>query len=103
MHIGQSKIAAGVAVGQTLVIEAKQSQHRRVQVVNRDWLLDGLEAELVGGSVNLSATHSAAGQPAGETVMVVIAAVERRQLGDGCAAELATPIGSAFHRTSRAA
>lgn len=33
MDVGQSEIAAGVAVGETFVIEAHQVEHRCVQIV----------------------------------------------------------------------
>ena len=36
MHVGQAEVAAGVAVGQLLVVEAQQVQDRRVQVVDVD-------------------------------------------------------------------
>ena len=48
------KVAAGVAIGELLVIEAQQVQHRGVQVVNVDLLLDGLKAEVVGGAVDIA-------------------------------------------------
>jgi len=48
VHIGQPEIAAGVAVGELLVVEPEQVQDRRVQVVDVDRVLDRLEPELVG-------------------------------------------------------
>ena len=36
MHVGQAEVAAGVAVGETLVVEAQQVQDRGVQVVDVD-------------------------------------------------------------------
>ena len=51
VHVGQAEVAAGVAVGQLLVVEAEQVQHRRVQVVDVDLVLDRREAELVGRAV----------------------------------------------------
>ena len=55
MNVGQPEVAAGVAVGELLVVEAEQVQNRRVQVVNVDFVLDGSKAELVGGAVNVAA------------------------------------------------
>ena len=40
-----------VAEGEALVIQAQQVQHGGVQVVHVDFVLDGVVAELVGGSV----------------------------------------------------
>ena len=54
MHIGQAEIAAGVAVGELLVIEAQQVQDRGVQVVDVDRVFDGLEAEFVGRAVDVA-------------------------------------------------
>src|SRR3954469_23036763 len=51
VHVGQAEVAAGVAVGELLVVEAHQVQDRRVQVVDVDRVLLRLEAELVGRAV----------------------------------------------------
>src|SRR6516225_2657815 len=51
MHIGQPKTAAIVLISQALVIKAKEVQHRRVEIVNADSILDGAVAELVGRAV----------------------------------------------------
>ena len=51
-HVGQAVVAAGVAVGQPLVVEAQQVQDRRVQVVDVDLVLDRVPAELVGRAVD---------------------------------------------------
>ena len=55
VHVGQAEVAAGVAVGELLVVEAEQVQDRGVQVVDVDAVFDGLEAELVGGAVDVAA------------------------------------------------
>ena len=57
MHVGQTKIAAGIAVGQLQVIEAQQVQHRGVQVVQVDFVFDGVVA-VVGHAVAESAVCS---------------------------------------------
>jgi len=57
------------------VVEAQKVEDRGVQVVDVDRFLDGLEAELVGGAMNVAALHAAACQPGGEAVVVVVAAV----------------------------
>ena len=53
--VGQAEVAAGVAVGELRVVEAQQVQDRGVQIVDVNSVLDGLEAELVGGAVDLPA------------------------------------------------
>ena len=54
VDVGQPEITPRVAVGQALVVEAHQSQQRRVQVVHVDGVIDGLEAELVGRAVDVA-------------------------------------------------
>src|SRR5207249_4185647 len=54
-------------------------------------ILHGCKAELVGGAVDLSSFDAAARQPHAKAVMVVIAAGKGGQLGNGGAAEFATP------------
>ena len=76
VYVGQAEVAAGVAVGEPLVVEAQQVQHRGVQVVNVNGVFDRREAEFVGGAVDRAPFHAASRQPAGEAVMVVVAAVE---------------------------
>src|SRR4051812_29889815 len=49
--VGQAEVAAGVAVGQFLVVQAEQIKNRSVEVVNVDLVLDGPEAEVVGRAV----------------------------------------------------
>ena len=66
----------------------QQVQHRGVQVVDVDDVLDGVVAELVGGAVGDAALDAAAGQPHREALDVVVAAVA---LGHRRAAELAAP------------
>ena len=48
VDVGQAEVAAGVAVGQPLVVEAEQVQDRGVQVVDVDLVLDGVVAVVVG-------------------------------------------------------
>ena len=55
VDVGQPEVAAGVAVGELLVVEAQQMEDRGVQVVDVDLVLDGLEAELVGGAMDVAA------------------------------------------------
>src|SRR5262249_21145458 len=70
--IGQAEIATVVAVRQLLMIQADQMQDGRVQVVDADAVLDGLEADLVSRAVMDAALHSAAGHPDGERMRVVV-------------------------------
>src|SRR5262249_40644326 len=89
VDVSQTVVAAGVAVGQALVIDAQEMQDRGVEVVDMDLVLDGVPAEFVGGPVCEPAAHAAAGHPHREAVGVMVAAVPL--LGDRTAAELASP------------
>ena len=51
MDVSQSEIAAGVAIGQSLVVEAKQLQNRGVQVVEMHFVHDRIIAVVVGRAV----------------------------------------------------
>src|SRR5262245_46931229 len=75
VDVGETEVAAGVTEGEFFVIETEQRQNRRVQVVHVDIVLDGLETEFVRGAIHATAAHTAAGQPHGEAIMIVIAAV----------------------------
>src|SRR5690349_256024 len=76
MDIGQAEVPARMPVRQLLVVEPQEPEDGGVQVVDVDLVFDRLEAELVGRAVHLAALHAAAGQPHGETVVVVVAAVQ---------------------------
>src|SRR6187401_3188153 len=54
-HVGEAEVAAAVAVGQALVVDAHEVQNRRVQVVDVDLVLDGVPAEVVGGPIGEAA------------------------------------------------
>src|SRR6266487_2082958 len=90
-HIGESEVPSGVAISQTLVVEAQKVQNRRVQVVDVHRILRGPEAKFVGRAIHRAALHAATSEPHAEAVVIVVAAAQRRQLGDGRAAELAAP------------
>src|SRR5687767_14890924 len=72
--VGEAEVAAGVAVGEFLVVEAEEVENGRVQVVDMDGILGGFETELVGGAVDGAAFDAAAGEPNGKAVGIVIAA-----------------------------
>src|SRR6266542_4234018 len=71
-HVGQAEVAALEAVDQLRVVDAEQIEHRGVQVVDVDRVLDRGVAELVGGAVGQPAFDPAAGQPEGKTLDVVV-------------------------------
>ena len=70
-------------------VETELVQDRGVQVGDVVPMFDGVEAELVGRAVDDAALDAAAGEPGGEAVGVVVAAV--RLLRSGRSAELGAP------------
>src|SRR2546421_508031 len=72
--IGQAEVTALKAIRQFLVVEAEQVQDRRLQVVDVDRLVDGVETQLVRSSVGKASLCAAAGEEDGEGVRVMIAA-----------------------------
>ena len=77
--IGQSKITTAVTVRKLGVVDAEQVQNGRVDVVDVDGLVDGLEAEVVRGAVDGASLDAAAGESHREPERIVIAAVGRRR------------------------
>ena len=75
MHVGEAKVAAAETVGQLLVIEAQQMEHRRVEIINLALVLDGEVTDLVRGAVGGAAFHAAAGEPQAEAERIVVASV----------------------------
>jgi len=84
-----AEVAAGVAVGKLLVVQAEEVQDRGVQVVEVDLVFDGVVPVIVGGSVLEAFLDSGTGEPHGVTVGVVIAPVG--PLCDGGSAEFSPP------------
>ena len=75
VDVGQPEVAAGVFVGQRLVIEPQQMEDRRVQIVEVHAVFHCGDAVLVGGAVGHAALHAAAGHPEAEAGGVVVAPV----------------------------
>lgn len=102
VDVSQPVVAAGVTVCQTLVVQAKEIEHRGVQIVEMDLPRDGSEAKLVGLAVGAPCLHTAAGQPHTIAFGLMFAAVCLNRRGPGeiltprCAAELARPDDQGF-------
>ena len=73
--VGEAEIAAGVAIGDALVVEAEQVQDRRVVIVNVARIGDDLHAVLVGLTVGDAAADAAAAEERAEGVDVVFASL----------------------------
>ena len=74
MDVGETEVAAAVAIGQTLVVEAHQVENGGVQIVDVNASFDGVVAEVVGGAVDVAALDAAARQPHREAVAMMIPA-----------------------------
>ena len=97
MHIGQTEIAALVAIREAFVVEAEQVEQRGVEVVDVHGVFGDLVTEVVGCAVGDPGFHAAAGHPNGERVLVVVASKFGGRAGAGIglrhrrAAEFAAP------------
>src|SRR5205085_1917307 len=91
MHIRQSAIDAIMVISKALVVDAKQVQHRGVEIVPGSRLVDGLPANLIGAAVGDTVFEAGARHPYGKPILIVIAAFANdifRRLREGRAAEL---------------
>src|SRR5688500_576952 len=75
VDIGEPKIAAGVTVRESLMIQAKNVQQRRMKIVHVDRVFDGAVTKVVGGTPGESRSNSAARHPHRECVWMVTSAV----------------------------
>ncbi len=86
MHVSEPEIAALEFVGQPLVIDPHQMEHRAVQIMHGADVIDGVVAEFVGRTVRHATLKTSAGDEDGKAFDVMVAAVA---LGHRCAAEFA--------------
>src|SRR5262249_1219213 len=89
MDIGQTHVAAAEPKRQPLVIDAEEMQHCRVQIVHLQLVLHDLVSPFVRLAKGNPGLGPAAGEPDGESELVMIAAV--RSLSERRAPELACP------------
>src|SRR5438132_8932277 len=75
LHVGETEVPALELVRQALVVDAEEVEHGSVQVMHLDDIFDGVVAQLIGAAVRDAALDAAAGQPDGEALDVVVAAV----------------------------
>jgi hypothetical protein len=75
MHVREAEVAALESCGEFGVIEAEEMENGSVEVVDVDFVFDGVEAEFVGFPVVDAAFDAAASHPHREGVGVVVASV----------------------------
>ena len=73
MYISQTKVAAGVAEDQALMVESEDVQDRRVKVVYVDRVLLDAIPDIVRPSIHDPRFDSAAGKPARKRRRVMVA------------------------------
>src|SRR5207249_2391570 len=73
LHISQSEIAAIIPIGEFLMIESKQRENGRVQIVNVNFVFDRRRPKFVGRAIDCSTSNTTAGQQRGESFRVMIA------------------------------
>ena len=99
VDVGEAEVAAGVVVGEAFVVEAQKVEDSGLEVVDVDFFVDDVEAEVIGFSVG-AGFGAAAGHEGGEGLRVVVAsgfAAERGVGFDhGGAAEFAAPDNEGF-------
>src|SRR5262245_2003533 len=72
-HTSEFFLEAVLLVEELIVVEAQQVQNGRVPVGHAHPVLDGGQAEFVGGAVGGAALDAGAGHPSAEGVLVVVA------------------------------
>src|SRR5688572_11912895 len=70
--IGQAKIASHVAVSQARMIKSQTMQERGLQVVNVDFVLRDIKAQIVGFAYDLAALDPTSSEPHAKTVGVMV-------------------------------
>ena len=73
MDIRQAEVPPCVTVSKFFVVETQQVENGRMQVVNMDYILDRLEAKFIRRAMNVPAFDTAAREPHGEAVGIVVA------------------------------
>src|SRR5580704_6838051 len=86
--VGESEVAAGIAVGQMFVVETQDVQDRGVIVVDMDRVGRDLDSVLVRFAIGRSPFYTRAGQQAGEGGRIMVATFAVGSVGPGRAAEL---------------
>ena len=75
VHVGQSKVASLITVGQLLMINSEQMKNGGLQVMHVDGVLHDVHAIVIGLSIAEPGLYSATGQPVSEAIRVMITPV----------------------------
>ncbi len=63
VHVGQSKIPAGVTVGQTFMIKSQLMQNCGLQIVNADLIFGDAVSQIVAAAKDHATSDAGAGEP----------------------------------------
>lgn len=74
MDVGEAEFAAHEAVCEAQMVEAEEVEDRGLEVVDMHLIFEDIEAEIVGFADYLTGFDTAAGEPDGVAVWVVVAA-----------------------------
>ena len=73
MNIGEAELAALEAEGEAFVIDAHEVHDRRLEIVDVDFVLHGVETELIALAIAHAGLHTAACHPDREGIRMMIA------------------------------
>lgn len=83
MNIGETEVAAGIAISEFFVIESEQVENSGLQIVDMNGIVDHVEAEIVGLTVNVALFETSAGEPHGKGLRMMIASQASAEGGVG--------------------
>lgn len=99
MDVGEAEISSGVVIGEAFVVEAEEVEDGGLEVVDVDFILGDVEAEVIGLAIG-AGFGAAARHEGGESLRVVVAAgfASEGRIGfdHGGAAKFATPDDEGF-------
>ena len=94
VDVGETIVAALEFEGELFVVDTKEVKDRSLEIVDVDFVFDGIEADVITRSVGDAGLHAAAGHPGSEAEGVVVAPVSA--LGEGGASEFPGPDDERF-------
>jgi hypothetical protein len=89
MHIGQAEVSTRMFVGKFLVIQTQLVQDGGMQVVEMNFVLDGIITIIIGGTVTDAGFNAPTRKPHCKAMRIMIPAIAT--LGCGSPAEFTTP------------
>ena len=95
MNVGQTELAALMAISESLVINAEQMHQRRLKIVNVDAVFGHVHAQIIGCTIADAAFDTGAGHPDRKRVGMMVPSPSRSivqvALNERCPAKFAAP------------